>query len=299
MITHIQNLFNLICFIYKFFIFTYIYSFFYNSCNIHKKIKVHGKSKIVHQPKSVLAIIYFVLLSLIFKNFTFGVVIFITMTLVLVGLIICDKFIYNINDKLKDINKHILVIFFWKIFHSVFTLIYMCTNGLNNLLNDYFKKKITYVKRIFNAIANLESTEKNNDCDNINKKLIKLNENNNDGSGMSEYIIKSKKVKSNTKNKDEPNNNYNDEKKGLESINNNDINIINNDIQKLINDIVNVKNDEDNIAQIADNIGSSNTNSKSIKDNLREKINNINNNVFGDSNEELEDIMATEISNIN
>jgi hypothetical protein len=196
MITHIQNLFNLICFIYKFFIFTYIYSFFYNSCNIHKKIKVHGKSKIVHQPKSVLAIIYFVLLSLIFKNFTFGVVIFITMTLVLVGLIICDKFIYNINDKLKDFNKHIFVIFFCKIFHSVFTLIYMCTNGLNNLLNDYFKKKITYVKRIFNAIANLESTEKNNDCDNINKKLIKLNENNNDGSGMSEYIIKSKKVKS-------------------------------------------------------------------------------------------------------
>ena len=51
-------------FILKSYLFIYIYNFFYKSCNIYKKIKIHGKNKIIYQPKSTLGFIYFSLLFL-------------------------------------------------------------------------------------------------------------------------------------------------------------------------------------------------------------------------------------------
>lgn len=290
MISHIQSLFNLICFIYNFFLFTWIYSFFYNSCNLHKKVKIHGKSKIVHQPKIMLAVIYFVLLLLIFRNITFGLLIFMSMSLFLIGLVICDRFIYNIDEKFKYFYKNNIIIFCWKIFHSFFTLIYMCTGGLNNSLNNYFMYKIKYLKRICYTIAKLDSTENCNSYNGISNKKIKSNGKTCESTSMSEYIIKSKKSKSKSclKKKDVDKNSFDND------INDNDINILNKDIQKLIDNIVNDGKEEINASKFENNV-----NSKSLKEDLKEKINSINNNVFGDFNEELEDITITEISNIN
>lgn len=318
MFTNIKSLFNLIYFIYNLYIFTYIYDFFYKSCNVHKKIKVHGKSKIVHQPKSVLAIIYFILLLFVYINFTIRVVILISVTFILIGLVICDRFILDINDKFKNLNRNIFVIFCWKIFHTIFTLIYMCTGGLNRILDNYFNKKYLSFKKIFNTIANLESSEIIHDYEKINKKLVGQDEDNksNETTDMSDYIVKSKKIKSKNitsvnKKKDsivvdkkniELNKNVEADDNDNGVIKEQDINVLNNDIQKLIDKIIGENNVEpnelvnNNTNLLNKNI---NPNSKLIKEDLREKINSINNNVFGDSSEEIEDITITDISSLN
>ena len=187
------NTWNIFCCIFKFFFVTYLFQSFFKSCNIKKKIKVNKKKKVVYTPKITLAITYFVLISLLMYFFTLKVILFTFVGITIGILILCEKFFPNIINYINKIDKHLsIIIIVWKIFKTTFTIIYLFTDPLNNFLNNFITKKINIVKRMFNLMNNLESSD-TKDTDIINNKLLNKKENNN--SGISEYIIKSKKEK--------------------------------------------------------------------------------------------------------
>lgn len=303
-------------FILKSYLFIYIYSFFYKSCNIYKKIKIHGKNKIIYQPKSTLGFIYFSLLLMIFNIFTFRVIAFLFLTISLSLLILCDTFVYNLNDKLKGLNKKFVIILCWKIFHAFLTVVYTVLNPINNIITNSFQKKFLIVKKFFNAVVNLETSESKN-YDDINKKI--LQHKSDDTTNISEFIVNSKKQKSKSKmsitKKINENNSETDCNDDLKIEN------LNSDIQKLIEKIANENSlnssEQLSCSNIQSNSSSSsnsslnlnanansNTNSKSlstsksIKDDFKEKLNNINNIFNNVISEDLEDITATEISKL-
>jgi hypothetical protein len=86
------------------------------------------------------------------------------------------------------------MIIFWKLIHTIFTLVYILTEPIFSLINNYLDKKMKVFKKIFTQIANLNLSEKSNsnsDIDlNFNKEMLKLGE---EISCMSDYIFKSQK----------------------------------------------------------------------------------------------------------
>jgi len=203
----IQNIFQYYVFfkfILYFFTFTHVYYFIYNKCNIQKKITKNNKSKIISKPKSILAFIYFILLLLIFYLFTFKIILFILCCCIFSLLYLYNNISSELDNYLDEFNKIPIIIFFWKIFSTIFTFIYMCTNPINSFINKFIYKKILLLKNIINLIINLDtnSTEEENKYNKINKQLYNL-KNNTDiskQSNFSEYIVKNANTKKEQKN---------------------------------------------------------------------------------------------------
>jgi len=175
--------------------FCYLYNPLYKSCNVQKKItKKNGKNKIISQPKSVLALTYLILLYTIFRCFTFKIVLLILTSILTTIIILVDNFTPSLNKFLHYFNKTVIMIIFWKLIHTIFTLVYILTEPIFSLINNYLDKKMKVFKKIFTQIANLNLSEKSNsnsDIDlNFNKEMLKLGE---EISCMSDYIFKSQK----------------------------------------------------------------------------------------------------------
>ena len=138
MIQYLEIFFNFFCLTIKFYIFTYLFHPLYIKCNVQTKIKKGKKKKIIYKPKCILAFVYFALLFLLFKLFTFEIFILFFIGLFFSMILCYDFFIPNFNDNFDYYNKLFIVILFWKIFHTIFTIIYVCTNPINIFFNPWF-----------------------------------------------------------------------------------------------------------------------------------------------------------------
>ena len=337
MIHYIGTSFELIFIILKFFMFTYLFQPLYSKCNVQRKIKKKDKIKIICKPKSILAFIYFIQLCLLFRLFTFKVVSFLFVGCTFGLLIMYDKFSPNLNEKFDKYNRMPLIILMWKLFHSIFTLIFICTGPVNKIFNNFINNKYIETKKIFTALANLESNSfPDKNIEEINKQLGLNNDDElSKMSGISQYIINSAKSekKSNKKpkkieilktideseisnenihiNKKKLNetNSSNTESNSMELNNTESINTELND--DLINDnklnldkqnYSSLNNEIDNliIQLMKDESKSRNSSSTTYKEEIFEKFNNINNIFNKDNMNVIEDITITStINNLN
>lgn len=259
MIEYLQKFYSLSSNLVYVLLFCFIYIPLFNRCNIKKKIKKNGKSKTISKPKSVLALTYLVLLLILFKCFTFRMVFFVIISIVIGSLCLTDRLSSKLNDSLYQYNKSAPMIFCWKLLHTIFTLINMVTEPLFNLINNKISKKLSLIKNIITNVANMDSSE---DLGvNIEKEFMKLNE---EISNMSDYICKTKSKyddnDKNTKNEDK-NKDNNDNKiitfdknnESLSDININEICETNKissskcDMIKKIDEINNIFNKDDSI----------------------------------------------------
>jgi len=267
MFEYINTVYYFSSYLFYVLFFCYLYNPLYISCNVLKKIKKNGKTKIISQPKTILAFIYLILLYIIFKYFTFKIILFIIILLIIVLLVLVDKFTSTLNDYLYNLNKSSIMIICWKLLHTFFTLVYVITQPLFSVINNYINNKILILKKLFKQISNLNLSD---DSDkNFNKKILKFSE---EMSNMSDYIFKSQKKEIVEKNNI------------IESIN--DISIIKNSLTS------NMINKIDKIDK-TDEIDTNKTNLISSKCEMEKKIDEINNVINKSNNEDIEDITLT------
>lgn len=331
MIQYIEIFFKFLFGILNFFAFTYLYYPLYIKCNVQKRIKKGNKNKIVCKPRCTNAFIYFLLLFLIFYSFTFKVFLFLFFGLILIGLICYDKFVPNFNGLFNTYDKMPWIILLWKIFDTIFTLVYMCTSPINKYFNEIIKRKLSGLKKIFSLIANMNTNSfEEKDISEINRRLgLKNDDEISKMSGISEYIVNSskseKKLVKSLKNEKKIKNSKKSKKikslikeKKLNTIIENNISnthVENNENSENNEDNVNNlnnednKNEENNKSFLSDNTVTninecvelnnpninlkSSTNSTSSKEEVIEKANNINNIFSNNNTNEIDDITFT------
>ena len=191
MIQYIGTTLEFIFIILKILMFAYLFQPLYIKCNVQKKIKKGDKTKIICKPKSILAFIYFIQLCFLFRFFTFEVISFLFVCCTFGLLIIYDKFSQDLNKKFDQYNRMSIIILMWKLFHSVFTIIFICTNPVNKILNNYLSK----LKKIFIALVNLDSNSfADKNIEEINRQLgLKNDDEMSKMSGISQYLVNSTK----------------------------------------------------------------------------------------------------------
>lgn len=213
MIQYIKFISNLSINLFSILFFCYLYNPLYKKCNIIKKIKKNGKTKIISQPKTVLAISYLILLYALFKFYTIRIILFIGLIIIIFSLFLLDKFTSKINNYLFKINKNCIFILSWKILHTFFTLIYIILDPLFLLINNYIYKKFLIIKNIFTKITNFNLSD-DNSID-YEKEILKISE---EISNMSDYIYKTNKNDPEIKNITKSNIKQDDEKKSSNSL---------------------------------------------------------------------------------
>lgn len=332
MIQYIGTTLEFIYIILQFFLFTYLFEPLYKKCNVQRKIKKGDKTKIICKPKSILAFIYFIQLCLLFRLFTFKVISFLFIACTFGFLIVYDKFSQDLNEKFDKFNRMPIVILMWKLFHSVFTLIFICTNPVNKIFNSFVNKKYVEIKKIFSVLANLDSNSfADKNIEEINKQLgLKNDDELSKMSGISQYLVNSTKSekKSEKKSNKKPTKieilktideselshesidfnkrnldgtkstnteSTNMELTNIESTNIESTDELNSEKQKYIS----LNNDiNDLIEKLTENDSKSRISSSSTyKDELVEKLNNINNIFNKDIITEIEDITITTTNN--
>lgn len=205
MLEYIQTFCSLTFNIFNMLFFCFLYIPLFNKCNVKKKVKKNGKTKIISQPKSILAFIYLFLLVMLFKCFTFKMIIFILICLVIGSLVFFDELSPKLNEVLYKYNKSNYMILSWKILHTFFAIINIITQPLFSAVNNLIYKKLYLVKNFIIQVANFSGEI--NDFDFMNEKklhneLLKISEemtnismdttDKTDVSGISGYVQKSK-----------------------------------------------------------------------------------------------------------
>ena len=253
--------------------FCYLYQPIYISCNVQKKIKKNGKSKIVSQPKSVLALGNLILLYVLFKCFTFKIILFGLLSITIVFLFLIDKISPKLNDSLYNLNKSSLMIISWKFIHTIFTLIYVVTEPLFSGINGYINKKLIIIKNLITNIANLSMTEGSENI--FKKELLKMSE---EMSNMSDYVFKSKKKEHNKNEKNVEN---------ISDINSKDI------TKSSTNPISLTENSEVLISELGELPKIPETNISLSKCEIKKKLDKINNIINETNNNIIEDMTIT------
>lgn len=290
-------------------LFCYLFLPLYKKCNIQKKIVKHGKTKIVSQPNIILCYLYFMLLYFIFKLSTIKIFLFILAIISLFSIFMLHNFSKDLNLILNKYNKNSFLVLSWKIFHSLFTMIYLAFRPINNYLDSYINKKFLKIKNAFESIINIESSslneknEKTEETEQNKKKITETGDKNkknlqNDKvfdfkinekeqiSNMSDYLIKTNKSSKSKKNINENKNildeEISDENLNYEEKNNN----LKKELETLFNNIVLDGKDLEN--------SNSNQQTKSSKEDIFNDFNKINKMFDENSMSNIEDITMTE-----
>jgi len=119
------------------------------------------------------------------------------------SLIAFDKLSNKLEIFFENIDKNKIVRFIWKIFYSLYTIINICTEPINNIITNFIKNKFSLAKNIFNKIS-LSDNSNDIDIDNIIDNDISLSLNKSEESKFSNYLNSSKadlKSKSKSKSK--------------------------------------------------------------------------------------------------
>lgn len=270
MTEYIKIIYFLISNLFYVLFFSFIYIPLFNDCNVKKKIKKNGKTRLISQPKIVLAYIYFGLLYIIFKCFTYKTILFLISILCIFLLFMIDKFSPKLNEFFYNLNKSVLMIFLWKLLHSVFTILNLLTQPIFLPIINNINNKIKSIKNFITNVANLSLSDNSIDKLKIAEELIKMTD---EESKMSDYICKSKSLNDKNKKNQKLNN---DKEITISDINTNEIEDI-----SLSNEI-----NKDNCLNETDK-------QRSSKIDMIKKIDKIND-VFNEINtEDIEDITLT------
>lgn len=303
-IAGISTLFSLFSIILKIWLFTFSFQPLYKNCDIRKKIKKGGKSKVISKPNIIIAFSYFILLFIMFRLFTFKMILFIAFGCVFGSLFAYDRF-YGSSQTLEKYNKSPVMIFSWKIFSTIFYLIYALTNPINKIVYEYVQKKFNLLKKMATYITHLDSNslgEKN--LDDINKQLAELAEKNENSnmSGISEYVVKSSKniklkshhEKTHKKSQAVKFDDANEKiiEKVLENKQMSNAKRLNDEINELVNNITHQNIPQNNITP-DENCNNLSSTTKSNKDEMIDRVNKINDIFENENKEELEDITIT------
>lgn len=189
MIEYIQSFYLLSTNLFYVLLFSFIYIPLFNKCNVKKKVIKNDKTKIISQPKSVLALTYLILLYILFKCFTLKMVLFITIVIFISSLTLIDNLSPILNESLYKLNKSSIMILFWKLLHTIFTIINVITYPFFSIINNQLTKQYDNLKNLILKISN--NTDGLNNI--IEKEILKISD---DMSNMSDYIYNTK-----TKNK--------------------------------------------------------------------------------------------------
>jgi hypothetical protein len=219
------------------------------------------------------------------------------------------NFSKDLNLILNKYNKNSFLVLSWKIFHSLFTMIYLAFRPINNYLDSYINKKFLKIKNAFESIINIESSslneknEKTEETEQNKKKITETGDKNkknlqNDKvfdfkinekeqiSNMSDYLIKTNKSSKSKKNINENKNildeEISDENLNYEEKNNN----LKKELETLFNNIVLDGKDLEN--------SNSNQQTKSSKEDIFNDFNKINKMFDENSMSNIEDITMTE-----
>ena len=187
MIEYIQIFYSLVSKLFYVLFFSFLYIPLFNKCNVKKKVKKNNKVKIISQPKSVLAIIYLILLFILFKCFTFKMILFIVISIIICSLMLVDRMSPVLNESLHEFNKSYLMILCWKLLHTIFTVVNMITNPLFSIINNKINVQLGTAKNFITKVANLNLSDDSDS--NFEKEILKISE---EMSNMSDYICKSK-----------------------------------------------------------------------------------------------------------
>jgi hypothetical protein len=290
MIDYIKITYYLLNNLFYVLFFCYLYNPLYIKCNVQKKIKKNGKTKIISQPKSILAYTYLLLLYLLFKCYTIKIVLFLLLLIIIGSLILFDGLSPKLNEYLHKFNKMNFIIFSWKILHTIFTIIYIFTQPIFSIMNNYIYSKFLFGKNIFKQIANFDLA---NDPKGFEKNIFKMSE---EMSNMSDYIFKSNKNESIIKN-----NELDKKNKIINLSNENEIsnenkistNLSDENYNNDENNDENNENDENNDKN--DNEKNSSIETKTSKNDMIKIMNELNQ-VFDNKTDTIEDITLTEIS---
>lgn len=260
MIDYIQTFYSVLVKLFYVLFFCFLYIPLFNKCNLKKKIKKNGKTKIISQPKSVLAFTYLILLFILFKCFTFKMVLFTIISILIGSLVLFDKLSPKLDEILYKFNKSDIMILCWKLLHTIFAVINIITQPLFSIINEKINKKILMMKKFIIQVANLSDGD--NSAEILNKELLKISD---DISTMSDYIFKSK---------------YEDNKKNIKTLTN-ETDIMS-DIKT--NDCITTnENNQDN--------------NTSSKQNMEKKINEINKVIDTSNVDSCDDLTFTENTN--
>lgn len=187
MIEYIQSFYSLASKLFYVLFFSFLYIPLFNKCNVKKKVRKNGKVKIISQPKSVLAFTYLILLFILFKCFTFKMILFIVISIIIGSLMLVDRMSPVLNEGLYKFNKSYLMILCWKLLHTVFTIVNMITNPLFSTINNKINSQLGIAKNFITKVASLNLSDGSGD--EFEKELLKISE---EMSNMSDYICKSK-----------------------------------------------------------------------------------------------------------
>lgn len=187
MIEYIQSFYSLASKLFYVLFFSFLYIPLFNKCNVKKKVKKNGKVKIISQPKSVLAFTYLILLFILFKCFTFKMILFVVISIIIGSLMLVDRMSPVLNEGLYKFNKSYLMILCWKLLHTVFTIVNMITKPLFSIINNKINSQLGMAKNFITKVANLNLSD--GSSDEFEKELLKISE---EMSNMSDYVCKSK-----------------------------------------------------------------------------------------------------------
>lgn len=188
MFDYIQIFYSLASNLFYLLFFSFLYVPLFNKCNVKKKVKKNNKVKIISQPKSVLAFTYLILLFILFKCFTFKMILFIVISIIIGSLMLVDRMSPVLNESLHKFNKSYLMILSWKLLHTVFTVVNIITEPLFSMINNKINAQLGTAKNFITKVANLNLSDDSGS--NFEKELLKMSE---EISNMSDYICKSKK----------------------------------------------------------------------------------------------------------
>lgn len=186
----------------RFYSFTYIYYYLYRICDKKRKINKEHKNKIVYEPNIIMAYIYFILSLIIFNCFTIKILILALSSLGLGFLLLVDKYTNQLTMITKSYNKYQIVRFSWKIFSTIFTLIYALTGSTNNAIGDWICNKIQTIRKMYNIMESSDLTK--SDYKNIDNELFKSKTINKEKSNISDYVIDTNKLIKTKTNKIKP-----------------------------------------------------------------------------------------------
>lgn len=177
-----------------------LYKPLYNSCN--KRVKhttKKGETKSVTKSKTLLSMIYYLLIWLIVINMTPRLLIVLVFMLTVGGLYSYDTFLSSQMSRLYAYDHHRILRYGWKIFAAINLMIYLLLNPL--LDYGWMKIKSKYGKYI--AMAKLlidtpdQPTFQDSQMSQMSLDSLMLNKKNDLTSCMSDYMLQTESIDKN------------------------------------------------------------------------------------------------------
>ena len=127
-------------FIFSFF--TYIYKYFYDSCNEKKIIKSKKeKPKKVVKSRIVLSFLYLIILTFLYFSLNWYIILTLFLTLLISGILFLHKFDPKTIDILKQYDSLPILKKVWFVYSKIMTIIFNLFSPCHRIIDNKINKK--------------------------------------------------------------------------------------------------------------------------------------------------------------